>query len=487
MLAALHSLITIPAAVRSRLNRKQRIALLSGTPFWNRSLMSSVSQSPAPLKLSLFKLAGPTIIGNLLLSLVHLAAIKIVAELGAEAVAAVIAADRIYMAVQLIIFSITAGTTAMVAYAWGSRNVDEADRVVKMSSVLTLAASLVLCALIPWLSTPLVAIFGLRGTMLEEASLYLELLIYFNVFFSFLAVISAALRAAGDALTPVWIAAIGNIANIVLAYMLVYGIGPFPAMGIQGAAVAAGLSYALVTGIFYWMWRQRRLLLKPQKQAFMQRERLHKLVRIAVPAGIEQSIFNVSIIAFMWVVSLYGTEAFTAYGIGVNILSISIVIGMGFAIATATMAGQNLGAGLPDEAERAAWRNLKISFCTMAAIGLVIGINARLIGSFFISDPLVLDYLVALTVMVAIVQPMMSIEFTLGGALRGAGDTRSPARITLTGFLFGRVVLTAVFFWLELGVYWVYGALIADYVIKSSMYFYIFRKGRWKTAMAGAR
>ena len=441
----------------------------------------------APLKLSLFKLAGPTIIGNLLLSMVHLAAIKIVAELGAEAVAAVIAADRIYMAIQLIIFSITADTTAMVAFAWGSGNVAEADRVVKMSAVLTLGASLVLCVLIHWLATPMVAIFGLRGDLLIEAAFYLKLLIYFNVFFSFLAVMSAALRAAGDALTPVWIAAIGNVINIVLAYLLVYGFGPVAAMGIQGAAYAAGVSYLVVSVIFFMMWRARRLLLKPEKQIFMQGDRARRLIRIAVPAGIEQSIFNVSIIGFMWVVSLYGTEAFTAYGIGVNILSISIVIGMGFAIATATMAGQNLGAGQPDEAERAAWRNLKIAFGTMAVLGLLIGVNARLIGSFFISDPLVLDYLVALTVMVAIVQPMMSIEFTLGGALRGAGDTKSPARITLAGFLFGRVALTAVFYFLELGIYWVYGALIADYVIKSAMYFYIFRKGRWKTAYAGGR
>jgi len=440
-----------------------------------------------PLKLSLFKLAGPTIIGNLLLSMVHLAAIKIVAELGAEAVAAVIAADRIYMAIQLIIFSITAGTTAMVAFAWGSRNYAEADRVVKMSAVLTLGASLLLCVLIQWLATPMVAIFGLRGDLLEEAAFYLKLLIYFNVFFSFLAVMSAALRAAGDALTPVWIAAIGNVINIALAYLLVYGFGPVPALGIQGAAYAAGISYLVVSVIFFMMWRARRLMLKPEKQIYMQRDRARRLIRIAVPAGIEQSIFNVSIIGFMWVVSLYGTEAFTAYGIGVNILSISIVIGMGFAIATATMAGQNLGAGQPEEAERAAWRNLRIAFCTMAVLGLLIGVNARLIGSFFISDPLVLDYLVALTVMVAIVQPMMSIEFTLGGALRGAGDTKSPARITLAGFLFGRVVLTAVFYFLELGIYWVYGALIADYVIKSAMYFYIFRKGRWKTAYAGGR
>ncbi|MDH7942385.1 MATE family efflux transporter [Pseudohongiella sp. SYSU M77423] len=444
----------------------------------------SVSNAEAP-RLSLFRLAGPTIVGNLLLSMVHLAAIKIVAELGAEAVAAVIAADRIYMAIQLIIFSITAGTTTMVAYAWGARNLDEADRVVKLSAAACLAASLSLWVIIQWLATPLVAIFGLQGPMLAEAAQYLKVLIYFNVFFSFLAVISAALRAAGDALTPVWVAGIGNIVNVLLAYAFVYGIGPLPAMGIIGAAYAAGISYALVGGIFFLLWTRQRLLLKPVKQPYWEMTRLRKLIRIAVPAGIEQSVFNFSIIAFMWVVSLYGTEAFTAYGIGVNILSVSIVIGIGFSIATATMTGQNLGAGRPDLAEQAARRNLKISFAIMAVVGLVIGLNARLIGSFFINEPLVLDYLVGLTIMVAIVQPMMSIEFTLGGALRGAGDTRSPARIMFTGFLFGRVVLTALFFWLGLSVYWVYAALIADYIIKCCMYLVIFKRGNWKTAFGG--
>jgi len=448
--------------------------------------MSPTTPASPPARLSLFKLAGPTIVGNLLLSVVHLAAIKIVAALGSDAVAAVIAADRIYMAVQLIIFSITAGTTAMVAYAWGGRNPDEADRVVKLSAVATLIASLLLCLVMPWLARPLVGIFGLQGDMLEQSAHYLTVLIFFNVFFSFLAVISAALRAAGDALTPVWVAAIGNVINIALAYSLVYGIGFIPALGIQGAAYATGISYALVALVFYLMWRNQRLLLKTQPQPFMERARLRKLMRIALPAGIEQFIFNVSIIAFMWVVSLYGTEAFTAYGIGVNILSLSIVIGMGFAIATATMTGQNLGAGQPDAAEQAAWRNLKISFATMAVIGLVLGANARVIGSFFLNDALVLDYLVALTIMVAVVQPMMSIEFTLGGALRGAGDTRSPARIMATGFLFGRVILTAVFYLLEMSVHWVYAALIADYIIKSSMYLVIFRRGDWKTAYSGA-
>ena len=448
---------------------------------------SMSSQKPsadgsAPLRLSLFKLAGPTILGNLLLSLVHLAAIKIVASLGAEAVAAVLAADRIYMAMQLIIFSITTGTTALVAYAWGARNPEEADRVVKLSMSIALVASLALCVLIQFVAQPLVGIFGLQGPILAEAAEYLKVLVYFNVSFAFLAVISAGLRAAGDALTPVYVVAVGNVVNVILAYVLVYGAYGSPQFGVMGAAYAAGISYLLVAVVFMALWRSKRLILKPLAQPFYSRERVRHLVRIAVPAGIEQTFFNVSIIGFMWVVSLYGTEAFTAYGIGVNILSLSIVIGMGFSIATSTMVGQQLGARQPQEAERAAWRNLRIAFGIMLVIAIVLGSNARAIGSFFIDSPAILDYLVVLTIMVAIVQPMMSIEFTLGGALRGAGDTRSPARIMAVGIVFGRVMLTAIFYFADLSVYWVYAALIADYVIKSVMYLYIFRQGHWKTA-----
>jgi putative MATE family efflux protein len=442
----------------------------------------SASTPPAPLKLSLLKLAGPTILGNLLLSLVHLAAIKIVAALGADAVAAVIAADRIYMAIQLIVFSITAGTTALVAYAWGARDSAEADRVLKLSMSLCFAASLGLCVLIQFVAAPLVGIFGLQGETLSDSAQYLRILVYFNVFFSVLAVMGAGLRAAGDAVTPVWIAAIGNVLNIFLAYGLVYGRFGFPALGIQGAAYAAGISYLLVALVFLFMWQGNRLIMRPLRQRFLDRHRAAHLIRIAVPAGIEQTIFNVSIIAFMWVVSLYGTEAFTAYGIGVNVLSLSIVIGMGFSIATATMVGQHLGARQPAEAEQAAWRNLKVAFSAMLVIGLIIGLNARRIGGFFISGDNVLDLLVALTIMLAVVQPLMAVEFTLGGALRGAGDTRAPAKITGLGFLFGRVLLTAVFWLLSLGVYWIYAALIADYLIKACLYLRIFRKGDWKTA-----
>lgn len=460
---------------------------LDSTPSNNPNTSNRNDNAAAPLRLSLMKLAGPTILGNLLLSLVHLAAIKIVASLGDEAVAAVLAADRIYMAIQLIVFSITAGTTAMVAYAWGARNPDEADRVMKLSMSIALVASLALCVLIQFVARPLVGIFGLQGPILAEAAEYLKVLIYFNVCFAFLAVIGAGLRAAGDALTPVWVVAAGNIVNVILAYVLVYGAFGSPQFGVRGAAYAAGISYLLVAIAFLTLWQGGRLILKPVKQPFYSRERLAHLVRIAVPAGIEQTIFNVSIIAFMWVVSLYGTAAFTAYGIGVNVLSLSIVIGMGFSIATATMVGQHLGAQQPVEAEKAAWRNLRISFCIMLLIGVALGSNARLIGGFFITGAEIMDYLVALTIMVAIVQPLMSIEFTLGGALRGAGDTRSPAKIMGAGFLFGRVVLTAIFYFAGLSVYWVYAALIADYIIKALMYLHIFRKGAWKTAFARSR
>ncbi len=240
--------------------------------------------------------------------------------------------------------------------------------------------------LVQFVHAPLVGIFGLEGEHLANSAEYLKILIYFNVFFSFLAVIGAGLRAAGDALTPVWVIALGNIINVALAYALVYGAFGFPQVGILGAAYAAGISYTLAAALFLFLWQSQRLIIKPIKQTFYSPERMAQLVRIAVPAGIEQTLFNTSIITFMWVVSLFGTEAFTAYGIGVNILSLSIVIGLGFSIATSTMVGQHLGAKQPEEAEKATWRNLRIAFAIMLALALILGYQCPTHCSFFSTD-----------------------------------------------------------------------------------------------------
>ena len=132
----------------------------------------------------------------------------------------------------------------------------------------------------------------------------------------------------------------------------------------------------------------------------------------------------------------YGTVAFAAYGIGMSLVSFTIVIGFGFGIATATLAGQQLGAGDRDAAARVVGRALGMAILIMATLSAVVAWAAEDLALFMIDDPEVTALTVAFIYFIAVGQPIMAIEFTLGGAFRGAGDTRFPLVATFCGIIF---------------------------------------------------
>jgi Na+-driven multidrug efflux pump len=190
---------------------------------------------------------------------------------------------------------------------------------------------------------------------------------------------------------------------------------------------------------------------------------------------------QIGFIVFLWIVSLYGTAPYAAYGIGVQILSFSFVVGFGFTIAASTHVGQCLGADDPEGAMRSGWRAMRLAMGSMIVLGALIVVFAERIASAMIDDPEVIRLTVAFIYILGAVQPLMAMEFTLGGALRGAGDTRFPLLTTLTGLIFVRGTLAALFAVLELTVEWVFGALIVDYIVKASLLSWRFRSGRWQS------
>ena len=205
-----------------------------------------------------------------------------------------------------------------------------------------------------------------------------------------------------------------------------------------------------------------------------------QLIHIGYPAGIEQFVFQIGFIAFLWLVAFYGTAPYAAYGVGVQILSISFVVGFGFSIAGATLVGQHLGADDPQGAVKSGWRALALAITSMVLLSAVIAVFAEEIARFLIDDDEVVRLTVAFIYIMALVQPLMAVEFTLGGCLRGAGDTRFPLMATMVGLCGVRVCLAAVFVLLDLPVEWIYAALIGDYVIKAVMLLVRYRNGKWQ-------
>lgn len=447
-------------------------------------ITNSNSVEDSKPNLSIWELAWPAILSNLLFSVIGIVSIKIVGTLGADAVAAVTTGHRIFWGLQAILMAISAGTTALVARAWGAKDYGEAERVTSVSLWLSNGVAIVL--MIPCVVFPveIASVFGLDEEPTSLAGEFIRYLSFFNIAFSLNMILGAALRAAGDTKTPLWIGVVTNIVNVIFVYVLVFGYYGFPKLGVVGAAIANGISFAVGGLIFLYLYYSGRMKVGVGGRGSLTRARLRQLVHIGYPAGIEQFVFQIGFIAFLWLVAFFGTAPYAAYGVGVQILSVSFVVGFGFSIAGATLVGQHLGADDSEGAVRSGWKALWLAIASMAALSAVIVLFAHDIAWFLIDDAEVVRLTVVFIYIMAAVQPLMAVEFTLGGCLRGAGDTRFPLMTTMIGLCGVRVGLAAIFVVMEMGVEWIYAALIGDYVIKAILLVIRFRNGKWQQIFA---
>jgi len=431
---------------------------------------------------SIWNLAFPSILANLLYTVVAMVQTKFVGSLGAEAVAAVAAGQRVFFALQAVMMAISAGTTALVARAWGADDHVEASRITVLSLVVGAFFGVLLT--IPGIlaAEPVASMFGLDETTIELAADNIRWMSVFNVAFAVNFILGAALRAAGDAWSPLWIGVGVNIVNVPLLYLLVFGHYGFPQMGVSGAAIAGGIAFAVGGIVMVILWLKQSFRLKYVANKWFRRDRLRRLVQIGYPAGAEMVVFQVGFFFFLMLIgNFYGTEAFAAYNIGGNILMVCMVIGFGFSIAGSTLAGQHLGANDPEGAVRSGWTSLIYAIISMGAIGALIVFYAKEIAVFFLgNEPITVAHTVNMIYLLAAMTPILAIEFAIGGAIRGAGDTRFPLIATFVGLIGARCGLAAVFTYLEWPVVWVYGAMIGDFVVKGIMLLWRFQSGKWK-------
>lgn len=445
------------------------------------------AQGPAPVAarspLSVWALAWPSMALFALQSLVGVVDFIFVASLGTQAVAGVGVATQIQFLSFGLMEAVTTGTVALIAREMGKGRPDEAARVLRTSLGLAAALGALLMLAIP-ASDRFVEWLGVAPEVVSLGGRCLRILLAFSVPVALGATLAMGLRGAGDVRTPLAIGIVTNLVNVVACWVLIFGRFGAPELGAEGSVWAAGLSFLVGALLLLWLWQRGSLLLPAVPWRGHAAPGLaRRLLRIGIPTAIERGAFQLGLLLFLRIVADFGTEPISAYLIGVRILAFCFVPGFGFASAAATLVGQNLGAGRPDEAARSGWRATAGAVLVMSSVGFTIILLATpLAGSFGAVGAETVRLAVIFIYILGAAQPLMAIEFTLGGALRGAGDTRFPLFALLAGLLVFRLAAAQFLARPIFGtVTAVWSCLLADYAVKAILLSWRFRSGRWIT------
>jgi putative MATE family efflux protein len=301
-----------------------------------------------------------------------------------------------------------------------------------------------------------------------------------NVLMLFL--INAIFRGAGDAVIAMRVLWLANAINIVLGPMLIFGVGPFPRLGVVGAAIATNIGRG--TGALYALSR----LVRPGARV---RLRLHhfrldlalmwQMIRLSGSGTLQIFIGSASWIGLIRVVSSFGSTALAGYTIGFRVIIFALLPSWGLSNAAATMVGQALGARKPERAERAVWMAARYNVWFLAGVGTLFVVLAGPIVSLFTSDPEVGSYAVNCLRIVALGFPFYAYGMVLTSAFNGAGDTWTPTWINLFVFWAWEIPLAYVLgVPLNMGLRGVFISILLAYSTLAIISVWLFRKGKWK-------
>jgi putative MATE family efflux protein len=451
---------------------------------------SSSDLSPQTLNRTIVKLAVPAVLENLLGTAVLLVDTLLIGRLHDPAALAAIGVSGSYIWIaQGVFMALGIGALAIVARAWGEGNLAEARRTSGQSISLSLVLSVVLMALMMICAEPFMRLLvqdpdpAMSEHVVQLATLYSHLILSTALLAYPRMVMSNLMRAAGDTRTPMLITLAVNVVNIVLAAWLIFGGGPMPALGLAGAGIATAIALGLGgLASFIAMWRGwTPLRVSPREMLVWEWPEVRRIWRVALPNIIESGIQRVGFITFIGIVSSLGTASLAAHQITNSIESFAFMPAWGLAIAASTLVGQSLGAGRIDIAQLATRRSAIFGVSAMVLMGSLFVIFAPLMAGAFGAQADVLALATVAVALSALELPSLAFYMIYSGALRGAGDTRSPMIVSLIGSIVLRVSmvwLLAIGLGMGLAGVWIGTAI--DWAGRALLVYLLYRRGRWK-------
>lgn len=434
-------------------------------------------------------LAYPLIIQNLSYTIVGVTDTFFVSQVSTDAVAAVGLAGILFFAVAVLFRSTANSSLIFVSRAFGAKDYPAIGKAIwKVLNVVALLSLLVffLPSLYKFFFSLAVSADNLNIRALGH--IYLQIVAYEVPFIMFNAVVWGFLVGRNDSRTPMILAWLTVIVNIILDWLLVLGNFGMPAMGVEGAAYATFISNVVASILSaYILWNPKnRSEYGTGKASLASFKDMKQVIKIGLPMGFGDFVEISSFSIFFAMLGRLGTDILAASNIALQYMSISFTMGMAIAQASSSLVSQYLGANEPDNAERVAYRASAIAGLLMALIGLTYLIAPKALIAVFVSDPEVIAAGVIILKMIAFYQAFDGIAIVISGALNGAGDT---AYVMLVKIIFGWGVFLPLTWLLAFkfnGA--VVGAWAAAIVYLSGLaiiYFLRFRAGKWKTIELG--
>ena len=381
----------------------------------------------------------------LLLASIGFIQIVMSSEYGSDATAAMTVSQRIFFLLQAALFGLSAGVSAIIARHIGADDKHKAAQTFQSAMLLSFLTSIVLSVLCYQYAENLTQWFGMNADTKILATKLIRWICLFSPIYSVNIIIAGSLRAGGDALHPLLLAIVSSVGNGIGCYAFSTGSFGAPNLGVEGLIIG-GVAGSVVSLFFYLvMWRKNRLLLPfPIKSEY--RKKTMKLLRIGMPSAIEQMILQIGFLIFTVAIASYGVDVLAAYGLGLNVLTLLLITSLAFSMSGAVVVGQYLGRGEPDKAYEKGWAAWRMCVTFMSLFGLIFFIFNYQIATFLTSDETVRQYTAQFLVIIAISMPAIATDFTIGGAIRGAGDTNYPLKISLFTLLLVRVILPLFIF-----------------------------------------
>jgi putative MATE family efflux protein len=331
-------------------------------------------------------------------------------------------------------------------------------------------------------SEDILRVMGASEALIEKNSGYTRWMFTGNITIMLLFLINGVFRGAGDASIAMRALLLANGLNIILDPVFIFGFGPIPAFGVEGAAIATNIGRG--TGVLfqlYYLFNGKSLIKLHGANTEIVWNIIGRLIRVSAGGTGQFLIGSASWIFLVRILSDFGSVAVAGYTIAIRVIVFAILPAWGMANAAATLVGQNLGAGQPDRAEKSVWRTAFFNMLFLAFITLIFFTMAGPIIKLFTTDPDVLEKGTMCLKIVSVGYVFYAYGMVVGQSFNGAGDTRTPTLISFCGFwLFQIPVAYALANWLGAGTTGVFSAIPVAESLMAVASVIIFRQGKWK-------